>query len=267
MRTHSPLDTAAEYARCGMSVIPWRYIDDDATGKPSKRPAVKWKAMQDDPWSVGQARDWWSANPSDNVGIITGASSGVIVVDCDDDDAVAWADTHLPDTDWRVTTGRGVQMGYRTPADGKRVGNRAKIGGMELDLRGDGGYVSMPPSLHRSGVVYSWQRGPQHHAVVWLPRFDPAWLPSEPTPEPRIPPPWSGTTDATRRAESWMRHREPSVEGGGGHTHAVKTAWALAQMGLDFQDAWPLFDAWNQTCQPPFAERELASMLLTATSK
>ena len=255
-------EAAMEYSRCDLSVLPWRYAEGD-----KKKPSVKWKAMQNTAWTQRQCADWWRRNPGDNVGIITGAISGVIVVDCDNDAAVAWADTHLPDTDWRVTTGRGVQLGYRTPRDGAYVGCRTKIGGMELDLRGDGGYVSMPPSIHKTGAEYRWQRGPQHHAIVWLPRFDPAWLPSAPAPEPRLPPAWSGTSDAARKAEAWMRKREPAVSGAGGHDHAVKTAWALAQMGLDLDQAWPLLDAWNQTCAPPFTERELVKMLLSALGK
>lgn len=262
MHTRSRREAAIDYARCGLSVLPWRYTEDGG-----KRPAVRWKALQTDPWSQADADRWWRDNPADNVGIVTGAISGVIVVDCDDEQAIEWADAHLPDTDWRVTTGRGVQLGYRTPKDGRHVGNRAKIGGMALDLRGDGGYVSMPPSVHRTGAVYQWQRGPQHHAIVWMPRFDPAWLPSEPRPEPRIPPPWSGTSDAERRAEAWMRHRDPSVDGQGGHDHAIKTAWALASMGLDWSQAWPLLERWNMTCVPPFSERELSRMLLSALAK
>lgn len=257
----SPRDAAVAYARCGLSVLPWSYDEG------RKKPCVKWREMQRTPWTTDDAERWWSRNPSHNVGVITGAISNLVVVDCDNEQAIAWADANLPDTDWRVTTGRGVQLGYRAPADGSEVRNRTKIGGMELDLRGEGGYVSMPPSVHRTGARYQWQRGPQHHAVVWLPHFEPAWMPQPPAVAPRIPPPWSGTERAGSNAAAWMRHRDPAVQGQGGHDHAVKTAWALASMGLDWSQAWPLYERWNATCLPPFSEGELARMLLSALDR
>jgi len=245
------LRAATFYARWGLSVLAWRYVNEN------KRPAHPWKLLQSVPRSESDVRDWWTRNPSDNVGIVTGRASGVVIIDLDSPEALAWAE-HLPSTPWRVQTGRGEQRGYAWP--GFAVNNRAHVGGMALDIRGDGGYVAMPPSVHKSGRVYTWLGRPWDHPS--LPVYDPSWLPAEPE-RPRSPaPPPAATPDvACRRAAAWMAKREPAVQGQGGHGHTVRTAWALASWGLPFGDAWSLLVAWNQTCSPPWNEAELREIL------
>ena len=64
-----------------------------------------------------------------------------------------------------------------------------------------------------------------------------------------------------------MRQREPAVEGQGGHDHTRSTAWALARMGLTWDQAWPLLEHWNSTCSPPWSQDDLAALLISALSK
>jgi hypothetical protein len=60
-----------------------------------------------------------------------------------------------------------------------RVGNRARIetrdGRLAIDVRGDGGYVIAPASIHASGALYEqagdWSADREH-----VPRFWPGWL-------------------------------------------------------------------------------------------
>ena len=74
-----PLRAARFYARSGLSVLAWRYTDG------AKRPAHAWKTMQDWAQTVDDVTAWWRAHPDDNVGIVTGAISNLVIVDCDDD--------------------------------------------------------------------------------------------------------------------------------------------------------------------------------------
>src|SRR5690606_23609481 len=95
--------------------------------------------------------------------------------------AVTWADKHLPPTPMATRTARGEHRYYRHP--GTPVRNRARIAtgdpGILLDVRGDGGFVVAPGSLHQSGVLY--ERVGPWPPVSELPVFDPAWLePDEP---------------------------------------------------------------------------------------
>jgi len=36
-----------------------------------------------------------------------------------------------------------------------------------IDLRGDGGYVMMPPSVHPNGTTYQWENDPEDYSVAW----------------------------------------------------------------------------------------------------
>jgi hypothetical protein len=54
----------------------------------------------------------------------------------------------------QVKTGRGVHHYFYNPADA--VPNSASLLGDKIDVRGEGGYVLAPPSVHPSGAIYQW---------------------------------------------------------------------------------------------------------------
>lgn len=255
-----PLRAARFYARSGLSVLAWRYTDG------AKRPAHRWQHLQSELQTVDDVTAWWRAHPDDNVGIVTGAISNLVIVDCDDDAAIAWVEDNLPPTDWIVQTGRGRQYGYRHP--GEQVKNRAHIAGMALDLRGDGGYVSAPPSVHKSGAVYSWIAKPWLDGAL-IPTFDPAWLPHEPKCQHTPAPILQGISDASRLrgAEAWFAKRPPAVAGQGGRAHTLSTSSRAATLGIGFADALSLLTTWNASNQPPWPEHELREFLASAWSK
>lgn len=104
-----------------------------------------------------------------NIGLRTGAVSGLLVVDFDDCDALP------PGTPRTATvrTARGWHV-YLRHIEG--VGNRAglRIGGCKADLRGDGGQVVLPGSTHPdTGLVYEWHTRPEDAPLADIP---PAWL-------------------------------------------------------------------------------------------
>jgi P4 family phage/plasmid primase-like protien len=144
----------------GLSVIPIRHPDrDDAPeGKRGKTPAVTWKQYQKAAAPAALVDRW--EREGFNVGLVTGRVSGLVVLDLDREDLVAELDgrgLELPETAI-VRTGRGWHFYFRHP--GGRIGNAAGLAGIPgLDLRGDGGYVVAPGSIHESGRVYSWERG------------------------------------------------------------------------------------------------------------
>jgi hypothetical protein len=103
---------------------------------------------------------WWSQVPNLNIGIATGARSGIFVLDIDSDEGEAalrqLEEQHgsLPAT-IEAITGRGRHIYFALNGHGP-IKNSVKQIAPGLDIRGDGGYVIAPPSLHESGRAYSW---------------------------------------------------------------------------------------------------------------
>lgn len=134
-----------------------------------------------------QIRAWWSGWPDANVAIATGASSGIIVLDVDPrhggDESFA-ALGELPPAPL-VRTGGGGFHGYFSHP-GSIIRNSAGLIGRGLDVRGDGGYVIAPPSIHPSGHLYRWDPARRIDNLT-LP-IPPRWLAFPPNSTPRESP-------------------------------------------------------------------------------
>ena len=129
----------------GFSVIPLRR---------DKKPLLVWQEFQTRLPSDEELEEWFLRRwPDANLGIVTGALSGLVVVDADGEAGLAWMKRHLPVTGVYVRTGRGWHGYFRHP--GGTVRNRGRIA-PEVDIRADGGYVVAPPSLHACGTAYAW---------------------------------------------------------------------------------------------------------------
>jgi hypothetical protein len=124
-----------------------------------------------DPEKIGR---WWDEHPSANIGVKTGPDSGLWVLDLDAKGSVELgggvlvpqgeaslrdleADhVGLPPTLTARTGSGGSHRFFRYPrAQGETLRNRAGLR-KAIDVRGHGGYVVAPPSLHLSGNRYSW---------------------------------------------------------------------------------------------------------------
>jgi len=157
------LEWATRLLTRGVNVIP---LD-------GKRPLVPWRRWQterqlDLPFEDACAYllEHFSGGP--NVGAITGAVSGTAVFDVDSVSArevlTQACGGSLPTT-VTTQTKRGPHVWFAHP--GGEVSNRVRVGGAALDLRGDGGYVVVPPSVHPvDGSPYTWQVSPDE---VWPP--------------------------------------------------------------------------------------------------
>jgi hypothetical protein len=105
---------------------------------------------------------WDRQFPDANVAVVTGQRSGVVVIDLDDEKAIErWTELRKvcgmhrdPPT---VITRRGVHLYYRS-AGGLRSATPSKMG-KGIDIRGENGLATLPPSVHESGHVYEWAGG------------------------------------------------------------------------------------------------------------
>lgn len=145
------------------SVNPHRFTEAATAGfrvfpvvERGKEPIGKWAEYRDRP-PTGEGLAAWDASDF-NVAIITGEPSGVVVLDLDSPEAIEAVERlNLPSTP-TARTARGLHLYFRRPAGGLR--NKVGVGGIKMDVRGDGGYVVAPGSVHESGVRYEWVTAP-----------------------------------------------------------------------------------------------------------
>ncbi len=132
-----------------------------------KRPRISWKQFQKRSPTPAEIAAW--SKSDGNAAIATGRISGIIVLDADGPEAEAEvARCGMPETPV-AKTGKGRHYYFKHP--GFEVRNFAgRIEG--CDLRGDGGYVVAPGSVHPSGAIYAWQTSPATvpfaDAPMWL---------------------------------------------------------------------------------------------------
>ncbi|MBX9654744.1 DUF3987 domain-containing protein [bacterium] len=282
---------AKSYAARGWYVVPVHTVaDDGACTCGNSECSSKGKHPIPNDWPNRATRDaatiddYWSQAPIANVGIVTGAVSGIFVIDMDGTDGIAGfnklAEEHgEPPPTYTVISGSGgVHLYYRYPRD-RTIGNRQKITGRAIDVRGDGGQVLAPPSLHSSGGRYTLD-----HDIE--PAEAPAWLLDliAPPPEsggvvaPRSDLPSSpgsmvvrvteGGADLPSRIRAYLAACPAAISGEAGHNQTFAVTNALIHgFALSVDESLPFLQEWNQTCQPPWSDKELRHKLADSLSK
>jgi len=183
------LEVARRYFELGLQVIPCHTVLEDGScscraGKdcvsPGKHPAIPWQRFQKHKIDDAQLDIWFGPGAMYerlNIGIITGAISGnVFVVDVDigpgkqgDDsfEELQLANDDLPITLESKTGGGGRQFFLRAPA-GMPIVTDKNVLGPGIDVRGEGGFVVAPPSLHKSGRRYEMDWEEIADSPAWL---------------------------------------------------------------------------------------------------
>lgn len=161
---------ASHYQACGWSIFPVE------TG--GKKPLVKWKAFQMRLPTEAEIAEWFSLWPDANIAVALGAVSGIVVVDVDSLDA----EQALLDCLGDSSATRSAVSGSHQPGkmhlyfQAPEFPTTASFKPLhpQLELRGQGGTVILPPSLHVSGHRYEWQDSkapilplPERLAEIW----------------------------------------------------------------------------------------------------
>lgn len=177
----SPLEHARIYRDAGLQCVPAHLPPFGNQPEPRKwkRPKLDhWSKYQDELVDEDQFADWfdeggstWAGLPgeqwqSPQMGFLTGRCSGNVgVVDLDTHKTPAaaewWAELELrgivpPIYPAQVTGGGGLQILLRWPDGSQPTTFKTLIG---VDVRGQGGFAMLPPSMHASGQAYRWKEG------------------------------------------------------------------------------------------------------------
>lgn len=237
---------ALTYAKLGLPVFP--------LAEKQKVPAVKGgcKVATIDLDQIEQA---WNARPYLNVAIATGNGLAVIDIDVDDlkgEDGMvelkAWEAQHgeLPETVTAVTGRGGYHMFYRIDKP-VSCSTNAELG---IDIRGDGGYIVAPPSVHPNGTTYEWENSPEEYEIA----------------------------KADDNVMAFIRHVQPSSKRG---THfklpetigegerndtLMRMACSLQSYGYDDDLIRAMVESANKLkCKPPLPAYELDNIVKSAT--
>lgn len=213
---------------------------------------------------LAQIERWWSENPNYNIALACGVASGVYVVDIDldpakrkDGAAAMMKKPPLPKTVVADSPRGGSHWLFTT--DDPPANKNDYLNG--VDIRADGYYIILAPSVHPNGGVYEWRDGqsPWDVPLAEYPEFmrpkKPAaapWHAPGPRPASRVVAPAQGQIE--ERAVAYLQQCEPSVQGFAGHD---KLLWAARAMVRGFQlpeaRANELLEAhFNPRCVPPW---------------
>lgn len=160
------LEAALKYAEHGWPVFPCNM---------EKKPMTK-HGFYDATCDEAVIRDWWTSDPDALVGCRTGEKAGVWALDVDlpeGPDSLAALEAEngpLPATLEQRTGSGGHHLFFKYSEDRPVRNDAGKKLGPNLDVRGEGGYVILPPSGHLSGRTYEWVSGdtPIAEAPEWL---------------------------------------------------------------------------------------------------
>ena len=278
MNAAALVEAAAGYAGRGWRIVPVHTVGPEGCScdagihckSAGKHPVASgWteRTFAPDEWAIGRVR---------NIGIVTGAPSGVVVIDVDagGDDTLARLEVELgelPPTVQARTGSGGRHLLFAHPGVQVRNDTKRRLG-PGLDVRGDGGFIVAAPSLHKSGKCYEWisGAGPGDRKIANLPT---AWLarltePNHPA-APPTPPRASAFSDVRRRAVAYLSRCDPSVQGANGSGALMHAASAMVRgYSLSPSEAFELLATdFNPRCVPPWSEKELRHAVESATEK
>ena len=147
----------------------WLAPDQHCDG-PGQCPRLKWREKSTT--DADLIAKWWRAWPNANIGIDCG-KSGLVVLDADLYKEAFAGDLSALDTETvtSITGGGGEHLWYLQPAGG-HYGNQTGRLPAGIDIRGDGGYIAAPPSLHKSGNRYTFEHGYALHEIAIAPLPD-----------------------------------------------------------------------------------------------
>lgn len=223
----------------------------------AKHPRTK-HGVTDATSEAAQIRRWWTKWPDANIGIATGPESGLLVVDIDGNDVeLPGVLRDLPRT-VTARTSRGLHLYLRYPT-AITIGNSVKKMDLPVDVRGAGGYVVAPPSLHQSGTRYEWLVKPEDCELAEPSPELLAWLSaskasSAPINTRRV------TTEAhlLDRVGKYLDTCPPAISGQRGHDATFTVVCAIVNgFALDPETAHRVLQSWNARCQPPWTDKEL----------
>lgn len=228
-------ELAAEYVDSGWSILPVRPDE--------KRPYMtNWLQYTKTRASKAMVEGWFNNLSGAGVGAVTGRISNMVVLDVERTCPFPIEELlkKYPTQMIAKSGGGGWHLFYLYPTNQARVANRVRI--FEgADLRADGGFIVLPPTLHQSGNRYEWvKRGP-------LGAFPLALL--ELQAQPKI------------RGDGWITEALRGVSEGGRNDACARLAGYFFKKGMNTDIVEALLLDWNERNEPPLPVNEVRTTI------
>ena len=223
------------YVDSGWSVLPVKPEE--------KRPYMtNWLQYMHTKATPAQVQSWFTNLSGAGVGVVTGKISNIVVLDVE-----SYCPTPIEEilkkypTQMIARSGSGGwHLYYQYPTGVSKVANR--VGIFEgADLRGDGGFIVLPPTRHPSGGYYQWQQRGIPGA------FPVAFLELEAKP--------------TIQNEGWIKEALRGVTKGGRNDTCARLAGYFFKKGMAYDIVETLLLEWNERNDPPMPLKELRTTL------
>lgn len=247
----------------GWSCMPVGRLTDRQEPKAPFLAAGAINPLRDNPLTGEAITAVWGAFPTAGVAVLTGKCSNISVIDVDFDkkiNGVPASGAKLVDhSDIPVDTlmarsgSGGLHFFFKhcPKADGRKELRP------HIDLKSEGGYIIVPPSVHKSGRQYEWLND--------LPIADfPEYLLTDRTPA-------SITSGSARSYWDKLIHGLAEGEGGGRNNYIASVAGMCFKNNISVEDAILFLIPFGQSCKPAVdietIERTVRSAYRTALSK
>ena len=257
MTSNRNLQAALRLAEKGMALFPcW----------PNKKNPICKRGLKDATTDTAIITAWWESHPAANIAVATGSKSGVFVFDIDmkhgkdgERELRAFEQKHgkLPPTVESITPSRGRHLWFRMPE--QAIPNSTDKIAPGLDIRGDGGYVLVPPSH----VVEDYGAGSYAWSVDSASEFAdaPQWIidlacPAEPVSQ----------LDMRRPTEHWKRIAK-GVPAGARNMSAASLCGYLLRKGIEPETTLNLMLGWDLLCTPPQGPEAIVATVESVLAK
>ena len=196
---------------------------------------------------------WATKYPNCNWGLATGPDSGIFVLDADSDAALEELNKlGKRPTTYTVKTSRGWHFYFIYPSN-STIRSSAKQLADGLDVRGKGGYVLLPSSVHPSGAVYRVL----DDALVAQP---PAWLLA------KIVERGHATGTNSNSDDKNSRNNKATIPDGARNATLASLAGSMQHRGMAQQAIEVALLAENEACcKPPLTADEVRKIVCSIT--
>jgi hypothetical protein len=205
---------------------------------------------------------WWKQWPYSNIGIPTGQLSGFIAVDIDPRhggnkslDELISIYGKLPETVEAITGGGGRHLLFKYKG---QIGNKVELL-PGIDIRGDGGYIVVSPSIHHSGGTYEWEISghPVHVPIAEIPEKL-LYMITEPKQE---------QGQYTKKPSNYWHEVMQGVGEGKRNLTSTKILGHLFRRYVDPYMILAIMEMWNTRNDPPLREKELHKIINSISTK